>query len=343
MDSPGVENGKRARDLKRSDDTSSGPRDSLIDLDAASTSPTIVATDRYRDPLAEFAEEPVAPVRSATPADRRPPAYEGNRAASRRPLEVAGAPQYDAPAFQHSDDVYPDLPLVTPGAAAYPPQPANIPRERRSWAGVLLIGAASAAFAGGAYLYATYPWLPANERSRAPVTSTADTQEPPRSTAATAPSTEAAIPGDTSPAPAVVADDRADDDRRDAIPRSRGAARDSQSLSGEWAMNTRVESSRLSRYEGLRLAYRLRLQQVGNQVTGTGYKLRENDRAVLTQTPITLIGEVEGDRVVITFTERGTRRPSTGKLVLDRASDGVLRGRFSSDAAQSHGVVEARR
>jgi hypothetical protein len=108
-------------------------------------------------------------------------------------------------------------------------------------------------------------------------------------------------------------------------------------------MNTRVESSRLSRYEGLRLAYHLRLHQVGNQVTGIGYKLRENERAVQTRTPITLGGEVEGDRISMTFREGGTRRSSTGKLVLDRESDDVLRGRFFSDAAQSTGVVEARR
>ena len=108
-------------------------------------------------------------------------------------------------------------------------------------------------------------------------------------------------------------------------------------------MNTRVESSRMKRYEGLRLAYHLRLQQVGTRVTGTGYKFSENDRAVVTQTPIALRGEVDGNRVVMTFTEIGTRRASGGKLVLDRESDHVLRGRFSSDAAESQGVVEAHR
>ena len=108
-------------------------------------------------------------------------------------------------------------------------------------------------------------------------------------------------------------------------------------------MNTRVESSRLKRYEGLRLAYHLQLQQVGTRVTGTGYKLSENDQAVRTQTPIALQGQVEGDRVVMTFREVGTRRASIGKLVLDRESDHVMRGRFSSDAAQSQGVVEAHR
>jgi hypothetical protein len=114
-------------------------------------------------------------------------------------------------------------------------------------------------------------------------------------------------------------------------------------LSGEWSMTTRVESSRLKRYEGLQLGYQVRLQQVGSRLSGDGYKLLENGQAVMTRTPIRLNGTVEGDRVVLTFHEGGTRRPSQGKLVLDRESDHVLRGRFSSDAAQSSGLVEAHR
>ena len=117
----------------------------------------------------------------------------------------------------------------------------------------------------------------------------------------------------------------------------------SGSLTGQWSMNTRVESSGLRRYEGLRLEYQVRLKQVGTQVTGDGYKLRENDRTAGNRTPITLIGDVIGDRVVLNFQERGTRRMSGGRLVLDRESENVLRGRFSSDAAKSSGVADAHR
>jgi hypothetical protein len=138
-----------------------------------------------------------------------------------------------------------------------------------------------------------------------------------------------------------VSKDAESDSRRGTI--ARPPLSEADSLSGEWSMNTRVESSRLQRYEGLRLVYQLRLHQVGNQLTGAGYKIRENDHAIQTQTPITLSGEVQGDRVVMTFMERGTQRASTGKLVLDRESNDVLRGRFLSDAAQSAGVVEAHR
>jgi hypothetical protein len=133
------------------------------------------------------------------------------------------------------------------------------------------------------------------------------------------------------------------DGRRTQGPTAAATDADLGSLTGQWSINTRVESSGLRRYEGLRLEYQVRLQQAGNQVTGDGYKLRENERTVGNRTPITLIGDVIGDRVVLNFQERGTRRMSGGRLVLDRESENVLRGRFSSDAAKSSGVADAHR
>ena len=119
----------------------------------------------------------------------------------------------------------------------------------------------------------------------------------------------------------------------------------SASLSGTWHLDTRIESSSYPDYEGLALGYRLELQQDGARVTGTGVKTLENGRTLgsAAQTLITVHGTVEGERLTLTFTERGLRRPSDGKMILSVNDDGVLRGRFSSSAAQSVGIVEARR
>jgi hypothetical protein len=116
-------------------------------------------------------------------------------------------------------------------------------------------------------------------------------------------------------------------------------------LSGEWTLNTVVESSSLSMYEGLRLGYRLQLEQRGNAVHGSGRKILENGSAIGGggQTPITVEGIVDGDRLRLTFTERGTQRSSSGTFVLFREGTDGLRGRFASDAARSAGRVEARR
>jgi hypothetical protein len=116
-------------------------------------------------------------------------------------------------------------------------------------------------------------------------------------------------------------------------------------LSGEWTLNTEVESSRLSRYEGLRLSYRLQLEQHGNAVRGNGRKVLENGKPIGGggQTPITVEGTADGDQLHLTFTERGARRPSSGTFVMNRDGNDRLRGRFASDAARSAGRVEARR
>ena len=102
-------------------------------------------------------------------------------------------------------------------------------------------------------------------------------------------------------------------------------------LSGVWTLATQVESSNLSRFKGLTLGYRIELHQNGNGITGTGYKVTENGRVIAqrAQTAIALKGSVDGDRLTLTFTERGTRRPSSGKFILLRETDDVLRGRFS--------------
>ena len=308
MDSHEVDTGGLGRDvLFPQGDTPSERRDAQ----AHSAGLQIIATDRYADPLGQFAHEPDDTV--AAPAAK----------------DEASSPL----------DGYTDLPLMSPDAArAY--SAASRSRSRRPWAPFAVIGGALAAFASGAYLFATYPaWLGTNERSQVSVSRSDDSGGSPEARPnerkverATPPDeTEAAPPKAQVPAPAAVVTTPAPDEPH------------SPSLSGEWSMNTRVVSSVVARYEGLRLGYRLRLEQVGNSVTGTGYKLSENDRAIVTKTPITLRGDVVGDRVVLTFQERGTRRASNGKLVLHRESDDVLRGRFSSDAAESTGVVDARR
>ena len=149
--------------------------------------------------------------------------------------------------------------------------------------------------------------------------------EPRRTTGETAKTTAA---GATEPAPAE--------------PRDEGIVTD---VSGSWTLDTRVETSSVADFQGLQLGYRLQLQQSGDRVSGEGVKAIENGRPIAEagQTPIAVQGTLEGGRLTLTFTERGTRRESVGKMILDVQEDGVLRGRFSSSAARSSGTAEARR
>jgi hypothetical protein len=223
-----------------------------------------------------------------------------------------------------------------PDSSSLPDRPVNFPRRpftRAKWVATAVITGGIAAFAAGAFIYVEYPkWSARAAAEKSEETKPADRSPAPIATKGEP--TSSATPQNSS-APAVVPPKQA----------RTAEATDSHypSLTGQWSMNTRVESSALRRYKGLRLQYQLRLQQVGNQITGDGYKSRENDRPVRTKTPITLSGDVVGDRVVLNFHETGTRRKSGGRLVLDRESEDVLLGRFSSEAAKSTGIVEARR
>ena len=116
-------------------------------------------------------------------------------------------------------------------------------------------------------------------------------------------------------------------------------------VSGSWSLATRVDSTNLARFSGLQLGYEIQLEQEGDRVTGSGRKVTENSSGLRerSQTPISLAGTIEGDRLTLTFTERGARRPTRGKFLLLLDEGGMLRGRFSSTAARSAGTVEARR
>ena len=119
----------------------------------------------------------------------------------------------------------------------------------------------------------------------------------------------------------------------------------STDVTGSWRVATHVESSTLTRYEGLKLGYEIQLEQQGDRVKGRGRKVTENGAGIRTraQTPLTVSGTIEGDRLTLNFVERGTRRPTQGKFVLLVDDSSTLRGRFSSTAARSTGSVEAHR
>jgi transcriptional regulator with XRE-family HTH domain len=116
-------------------------------------------------------------------------------------------------------------------------------------------------------------------------------------------------------------------------------------LSGHWSLNTSVQTSSVADFVGLRLGYDVQLEQAGNRLTGRGRKVTENGRAIAlqSQTAISMAGSISGGRVTLTLTEEGAQRQSHGKFVLLVDESGALRGRFSSTAAQSSGMVEGHR
>jgi cytoskeletal protein RodZ len=174
-----------------------------------------------------------------------------------------------------------------------------------------------------------------------PVTPQPATRETEVATGTSGP-TERAIPAT---APKSVPHSRPDAPRSIAPAAAAAPATAPANVSGSWTLATHVESSSYERFEGLKLGYDIQLEQTGNRVTGTGRKVTENGDGIgsRVQTPISVAGTISGDRLTLTFNERGARRPTEGKFVLLLDDSGTMRGRFSSNAAQSSGTVEAHR
>ncbi len=119
---------------------------------------------------------------------------------------------------------------------------------------------------------------------------------------------------------------------------------DAPDLSGWWEMTNRIQSTNYAQYKGLRLGYRIHLEQEGNRITGRGQKWTEDGRSVAAaaRTPLTITGTVEGRTVKLKFTEQGTRRSTNGGFTWTLSADrSRLNGSFWSDAADTSGSSSA--
>ncbi|MFL6293609.1 MAG: PBP1A family penicillin-binding protein [Thermoanaerobaculia bacterium] len=114
----------------------------------------------------------------------------------------------------------------------------------------------------------------------------------------------------------------------------------SSDLSGWWEMTNRIEETNYAQYKGLRLGYRVQLEQEGNRLTGRGQKWTEDGRTLGSsgRTPITVTGKIDGRKVTLSFTEHGAKRSTSGGFTWTLSADRTqLRGSFWSTAADTRG------
>jgi 1A family penicillin-binding protein len=115
-------------------------------------------------------------------------------------------------------------------------------------------------------------------------------------------------------------------------------------LSGWWEVTNTIQSTSYPAYRGLRLTYRVQLEQDGNRITGRGQKWAEDGGPVsaAARSPIRIVGRIAGRQVLLQFTERGARRSTDGSFSWI-VSPGALHGSFTSTAAATSGGSVARR
>jgi hypothetical protein len=116
-------------------------------------------------------------------------------------------------------------------------------------------------------------------------------------------------------------------------------------VSGPWSLTRAVESSSYNAFTGMTFGYDVRLQQKGARITGSGRRVSENGRGLekQSQIPVQFHGTIAGDRLTLNFTEGTGSRRRSGRFQLVLEDGGVLRGRFTSNAASSKGSAEAQR
>ncbi len=115
-------------------------------------------------------------------------------------------------------------------------------------------------------------------------------------------------------------------------------------LSGWWEMTNRIDSTNYASFKGLRLGYRVQLEQDGNRITGRGQKWAEDGRTLpaSARTPIRVTGSIDGGKITLQFTEQGAKRSTSGGFTWTLSADRTeLRGSFWSTAAGTSGKSTA--
>jgi|TARA_B100000315_G_scaffold200855_1_gene193166 hypothetical protein len=122
-------------------------------------------------------------------------------------------------------------------------------------------------------------------------------------------------------------------------------------LSGRWYFVNETESTSYKKFKGLKVYYTVLLMQEGNNVYGTGEKIKDDLNGEISnysgskRVHIKIAGHLKNnfltkDTLNIHYTEKGSLRPSSTLHNLIRFDDEYMSGKFYSTIADSEGKIK---
>jgi hypothetical protein len=112
-------------------------------------------------------------------------------------------------------------------------------------------------------------------------------------------------------------------------------------VSGAWVIENTIDQTSYRPYKGLKLLYHVHFTQRAGEIVGTGEKWAENgqDLPAGAHSPISIRGWIGDSTIRATFTEKGTKRETSGAFVWSKTADPRRWvGTFTSTAANSSGA-----
>jgi len=113
-------------------------------------------------------------------------------------------------------------------------------------------------------------------------------------------------------------------------------------LDGEWKLTTEVTQSNYSAYIGKKIEWKMFLSENQNIIKGTAEKIKIDGQELESKnkTCLQLEGSLKGENIVLSISENGKLRTTTGIIQAKVVSD-IIEGQFSQTAANSMGKVLA--
>ncbi len=114
-------------------------------------------------------------------------------------------------------------------------------------------------------------------------------------------------------------------------------------FNGKWKITCNIKNSTLQRYIGRSSGWKIFFIQDGDKVSGKGEMFWVDNKEIpySQHIPITMEGKIDGNNMILTYTQYGEKRVSYGEIKLKIDEEEIAEGNFSGTAANTSGTSKA--